>query len=281
MIRQFSYAKPSTLEEALQCLQAGDARALAGGTDLLVEMRNDLRQPDMLVDIKGLEDMDELSVDPDKGASIGAGVSLNRIAESAKVRKYLPVLSEAALSIATYQLRNRATVVGNICNASPAADMAPPLYVLGAEVVIAGSGGERKVKIAEFLTGVKQTALKQGELVLRLEIPEVPEARMAFEKKQRIKGHDLALINVAGLANRQRGILRICIGACAITPVLLEDTDTLYKKTKDPERLSEKVAELAGLAISPIDDLRCSKEYRMDMVAVFVKRVVRRICSGG
>jgi CO/xanthine dehydrogenase FAD-binding subunit len=281
MIRQFSYAKPSTLEEALQYLQAGDARALAGGTDLLVEMRNGLRQPDMLVDIKGLEDMEELSVDPDKGASIGGGVSLNRIAENARVRGYLPVLSEAALSIATYQLRNRATVVGNICNASPAADMAPALYVLGAEVVIAGSGGERKVKIEEFLTGVKQTALKQGELVLRLEIPAIPEARMAFEKKQRVKGHDLALINVAGLADRKRGVLRICIGACAVTPVLLEGTDTLYKKTNDPETLSEKVAELARRAISPIDDVRCSKEYRMDMVAVFVKRVVRRICSGG
>jgi carbon-monoxide dehydrogenase medium subunit len=104
---------------------------------------------------------------------------------------------------------------------------------------------------------------------------------MAFLKKQRIKGHDLALINVAGLADRPTGALRICIGACAVTPVLLSDLDSLYKDTKDTEKLAERVAELSERAISPIDDVRCSKEYRKDMVRVFVKRLVRQICSGG
>jgi len=281
MIKPFFYLKPRTLEEALDALQADGARALAGGTDLLVEMRNGERRPETLVDIKGLKDLEELTFDPQKGATIGAGVSLNVLIDNAQVRKHLPVLSEAAFSIATYQLRNRATLVGNICNASPAADMAPALYILGGEVVIANAEGQRRLPIHEFLTGVKQTALKQGELVLRVEIPRLAKGKMAFLKKQRIKGHDLALINMAGLADRQTGALRICIGACAVTPVLLSDLGSLYKDAKDVEKLAERVAELSGSAISPIDDVRCSKEYREDMVRVFVKRLVRQICSGG
>jgi len=203
MIKPFFYLKPRTLEEALDALQADGARALAGGTDLLVEMRNGERRPETLVDIKGLKDLEELTFDPQKGATIGAGVSLNVLIDNAQVRKHLPVLSEAAFSIATYQLRNRATLVGNICNASPAADMAPALYILGGEVVIANAEGQRRLPIHEFLTGVKQTALKQGELVLRVEIPRLAKGKMAFLKKQRIKGHDLALVNMAGLADRQ------------------------------------------------------------------------------
>jgi len=281
MIKPFFYLKPRTLEEALDALQADGARALAGGTDLLVEMRNGERRPETLVDIKGLKDLEELTFDPQKGATIGAGVSLNVLIDNAQVRKHLPVLSEAAFSIATYQLRNRATLVGNICNASPAADMAPALYILGGEVVIANAEGQRRLPIHDFLTGVKQTALKQGELVLRVEIPRLAKGKMAFLKKQRIKGHDLALINMAGLADRQTGALRICIGACAVTPVLLSDLGSLYKDAKDVEKLAERVAELSGSAISPIDDVRCSKEYREDMVRVFVKRLVRQICSGG
>ncbi len=279
MIRQFSYLKPRTLAEALQALAPDGARPLAGGTDLLVEMRNGQRKPQVLVDIKGLEELQVLDVDPAKGASIGAGVPLNALVDSARVRKHLPLLSEAAFSIATYQLRNRATLVGNICNASPAADMAPPLYVLGAQVVIASPDGERRLPVDEFITGVKSTALKQGELVVRVEIPRPLPARTAFLKKQRIRGHDLALINAAGLAAGQGEVLRICIGACAVTPVLVAETDSLFKKIKDVEELAEQAADLAIRAISPIDDLRASQEYRRDMVRVFVKRLVRRICS--
>lgn len=285
MIRPFSYLKPRTLEEALEALQGEGARAFAGGTDLLVEMRDGERQPDTLVDIKALDELKALSIDPEKGASIGACVPLNVLVDNAQVRRHLPVLSEAAFSIATYQLRNRATVGGNICNASPAADMAPPLYILGAVLVIAGPAGERRLPISEFLTGVKRTDLKRGELLLRVEIPSIPQAKTAFLKKQRIKGHDLALINVAGLADKQAGIFRICVGACAATPVLLADTDSLYKDLKDvegsAERLAERLAELSDRAIFPIDDVRSSKEYRRDMVRVFIKRLVGKICSGG
>jgi CO/xanthine dehydrogenase FAD-binding subunit len=281
MIGPFSYIKPRTLDEALAALQEDGARVLAGGTDLLVEMRNGERHPRKLVDIKGLEDLRQIAVNPEKGAAVGACVPLNVIIDNAEVRAHLPVLAEAAFSIATYQLRNRATLVGNICNASPAADMAPALYVLGAEVVAAGAEGERRLPIEEFFTGVKRNALKKGEMVLRVEIPATGKAKTVFLKKQRVKGHDLAMINVAGLANSRSGILRICVGACAPTPVLIPDTDSLFRESKDPELLADRVAKLGQRVISPIDDVRSSREYRMDMAAVFVKRAVRQICSGG
>jgi CO/xanthine dehydrogenase FAD-binding subunit len=281
MIGPFFYFKPRALDEALEVLQEDGARVLAGGTDLLVEMRNGERTSRRLVDIKGLEGLRQIAVDPDKGAAIGACVPLNVIIDNAGVRAHLPVLAEAAFSIATHQLRNRATLVGNICNASPAADMAPALYVLGADVVITGPEGERRLAVEEFFTGVKRNALKKGEMVLRVEVPPAGNAKTVFLKKQRVKGHDLAMINVAGLADSRSGTLRICIGACAPTPVLIPGADSLFRESKDPELLAEGVMKLAERAVSPIDDVRASREYRMDMVAVFVRRALRQICSGG
>ena len=279
MIRPFAYVKPATMEEALDALKLDNSKPLAGGTDLLVEMRNGLKEPELLVDIKCLAELNTLTNDREGGVKIGAGVTLNALIENKEIRERLPAIAEAAFSIATYQLRNRATMVGNICNASPAADMAPPLYVLGADVVITGPCGERIIPISEFITGVKKNSLKKGELVVQVEVPQVPKAKMVFLKKQRIKGHDLALINVAGLADKQSGSLRICVGACAVKPLLLEGLDQAFQETKGVEQLAEQVARLALQAISPIDDVRSSKEYRMDMVEVLVKRVVRQICD--
>ena len=190
-----------------------------------------------------------------------------------------PVIHEAVSVLATYQLRNRATLVGNICKASPAADMGPPLFVLGAEIVIKGPEGERTMPVTEFMTGVQENALKKGEIVVRVDIPAYSKAKMGYMKKQRIKGHDLAVVNVAGLADPSSGTLRICVGACAETPILLEGTDQLYKEVNDIDKLAEEVSELAVSSISPIDDLRATAEYRSDMARVYVKRIVKRICS--
>ncbi len=283
MIRPFTYVKPATMEEAFDALKADNSRPLAGGTDLLVDMRGGAMKPDLLVDIKGLDELNIFSVDSGRrDVKIGARITLNLLIDNKTIRDHCPAVAEAAFSIATYQLRNRATLVGNICNSSPAADMAPPLYVLDAQVVIASPSedyGERTLPISEFMTGVKKNALKKGEMVIRVEIPELPRGKTAFMKKQRIKGHDLALVNLAGLADAEAGKLRICIGSCASTPLLLKGTDQLFKETKNTEKLAERAADLAVHSISPIDDVRSSGEYRKDMVKVFVKRLIHRICS--
>jgi CO/xanthine dehydrogenase FAD-binding subunit len=279
MIGSCAYFKPRSLEEAFAARQQEGARLLAGGTDLLVDMRKGLEPVELLVDIKGLEELKVLAVHPKNGATVGGRVTLNALIEDPGIRESYPVISDAARTIATYQLRNRATLVGNICNASPAADMAPPLYVLDAQVLIAGPKGGRTIPIGSFLTGVKKTSLAKGEIVLGVKLPYHGPARMAFMKRQRIKGHDLASVNVAGLADRAAGTLRICIGACAPTPILLKDTDRLLGAAKGLSDLAEQAARLALDSISPIDDVRASAEYRRDMVAVLVKRVVRMICS--
>ena len=279
MIKQFAYFKPGTLNKALGALQTEGSIPLAGGTDLLVELRGGVKRADLVVDLKGLPILAEFSTNPDNSISIGAGIDLNFLVNHGKIRKFCPLLSEAAYSIATYQLRNRATLGGNICNASPAADMAPPLYVLDAVVVAAGPDGERRIPISEFFAGVKRTSLKRSEIVIRVEIPPVPKAKMAFFKKQRIKGHDLAAVNMAGLAHSGSGTLRISIGACGVTPILLKGTDELYRENRDVEKLAEKVAALAVNSIKPIDDLRATAEYRWDMAAVLAKRLIRKICA--
>lgn len=279
MIKPVAYFKPGSLSEAVEALQSGRAKPLAGGTDLLINMRNGVEKPELLVDIKGLEELNEFSADEKKGITIGALVDLNFLIDSADVRKRYPVITESAATIATYQLRNRATLVGNICNASPAADMAPALYVLGAEVVINGPNGERKLPVSEFITGVKRTALKEGEIVVRIEITQAASGKMAFLKKQRYRGHDLATVNVAGIADPSAKTLRVCIGACAVTPVLLKGTDELYRESKNTDELADSVAELAQKAISPIDDVRASAEYRRDMASVYIKRLIRKICA--
>jgi carbon-monoxide dehydrogenase medium subunit len=279
MIRPVAYLKPRTVEEVLSALDGENAKVLAGGTDLLVDMRNGIIKPDLLVDIKGIGDLKLLSFDSG-GVAIGSCVTLNEIIDNANMKKKCPVLCYAASSIATFQLRNRATAVGNICNASPAADMFPPLFILGAMVVIATKREERKVSIRDFVTGVKKTSLKKGEIVVRVEVPLPPVgARMLFLKKQRIRGHDLAIINMAGIAHRDSKMLRLCIGACGETPMVIPDTDQLYRSVKDPVKLSEEVSRLALGAISPIDDVRASAEYRRDMVGVYVKRLVEQLCS--
>jgi len=279
MIREFDYVKVSTLKEATDALQSGNAKPLAGGTDLLVDMRNGVSRPDLLVDIKGIEELKTFSMNKGNGIEIGANVTLNTIIEDKKLRELCPVITDSAMSIATYQLRNRATLVGNICNASPAADMAPALYILNALVAAAGVNGERTIPIGEFITGVKKTTLEKGEMVVRVKIPRIPAGKTCFLKKQRIRGHDLATVNMAGLADRESNTLKVCIGACGITPILLEGLDDLYRNIRDRENLAEEVAMIALGAVSPIDDVRASAEYRRGIVYAYTKRLIREITS--
>jgi len=280
MIKPFSYIRPVSIKEACAALKEDNAFALAGGTDLIVDLRNGVKRAELLVDLKGIKELGIFSIDEGGGVSIGATVPLNNIIENKQIGAKCTVLGEAAFTIATYQLRNRATVVGNICNASPAADMAPPLYILGAQVVIGSENGERKVPVRDFFKGVKKTSLKKGELVLRVEIPPPPHsAKMAFLKKQRIKGHDLATINIAGVSSRDDGVLRICIGACSETPLLLEGTDKVFQNESNVEKLIQKISAIAMSSITPIDDVRSSAEYRRDMIEVYLRRLLNIICS--
>ena len=279
MLGNFEYKRIRSIEEGCQYLAeaAGEGIVLAGGTDLLVEIRNGLKSPALLVDCKGLDLLNEFNVD-DSGSAIGASVPLNRLIEHRGFRTIHPALADALASIGTYQLRNRATLAGNICNASPAADSAPVLLVLDATVVVVGVDGERTIPIRDFFTGVKKTTLKPDEIVTAVKLPSRTDLRTAFRKQQRIRGHDLAVVNVAGAYSPDERTLRLAIGSCAPTPVLL---DPIEADPKDADTFAGHVVEMVRSSVSPISDVRASADYRNAVLPILVKRILHELLGGG
>ena len=271
MIGTFDYVRVASVEEGCALIAAhnGSAVALAGGTDLLVNIRNTGRSPDLLVDFKEVAQMNELRTDTETGLKIGACVPLNVIADNKAINDRFTALTTAARSVGSYQVRNRATLGGNIANASPAADTAPALLVLDASVKATGKDGTRKIPIHELFTGVKKTSLCPGEVIIDITLPPMgPRVRSAFVKKQRVKGHDLAIINMAAYYNPDAGLLRIAIGSCAVTPILLPEINLSADEPID--ELAKRLNNIAQDAIHPIDDIRASAEYRRGLVSVLL-----------
>jgi len=277
VLANFEYQRIRSMEEGCRLLAEakGSGAVLAGGTDLLVEIRNGLKSPTLLVDCKSLDSLKAFHVD-DSGSSIGAAVALNRLIENRSFQTRYPALAKAMASIGTYQLRNRATLAGNICNASPAADSAPMLLVLDATVDIVGIGGPRAVPVRDFFTSVKKTVLKPDEIVAGVRLPERTDLRTAFRKQQRIRGHDLAVVNVAGAYSPSAKWLRLAIGSCAPTPVLL---DTIEVDSKDTGAFSQHVLKIVRSSVSPISDVRASAEYRRAVLPVLVERILHELLS--
>ena len=270
MLQEFSYQAPATQAELLQLLKekGNGIRLLAGGTDLLVDIRSGNHPPELLVDLKKVPEFKHLSFDAKNGLSIGATVRCIDVMQNKIVREKYPLIADAAGRIGSIQLRNRATLVGNLCTASPAADMAPGLLCLDASVEIASTSGTRTVKLAEFFTGVKRTVLERHEVVTRLLIPaSMAGLKSGMEKLKRIKGHDLALASVCMV--RRDTKLRIAVGACSITPVLLPEFSI-------GDALSD-IKEDVAKAIKPIDDVRASAKYRVFMVQTYIERLWNRI----
>lgn len=280
MLGRFDYERPTNLAEAVRLLaETPSAAILAGGTDLLVDLRAGRRAPRLLVDVKKVDGLRRLDVGPRGELTIGAAVPLNEVLEHASVRRSFGGLAQAAASIATYQLRNRATVAGNLCNASPAADLAPILLVLGAAVGVVGPQGERAIPMSEFFAGVKRSALAPGEIATEIRVPAgEPGLRSAFLKQQRLRGHDLAVANVAGALAPSAGTLRLAFGSCAPTPILLAPIAT---RNVSADAISEAAVRAALAAARPISDVRASAEYRQAVLPVLVRRVVAELLRGG
>ncbi len=281
MIGTFDYVRVSSIEEGCELLTAngGNAAALAGGTDLLVNVRNTGRSPDLLVDFKDIKQMNRLVIEEGNGATIGACVPLNVIADNTVINDRYTALAAAARSVGSYQVRNRATLGGNIANASPAADTAPALLVLGASVNVTGKNGTRKIPIQELFTRVKKTSLKEAEVITDIVLPSVSRTRSAFIKKQRVKGHDLAIINMAASYDADAGKVRVAIGSCAVTPILLPEFSLSPDERVDS--LIERANDIAQEMISPIDDVRASAEYRRALVPVLLHDLIWGVLSPG
>jgi CO/xanthine dehydrogenase FAD-binding subunit len=267
MLHEFSYIEPGSLQELLDFLaEKGEkSSVLAGGTDLVVNVRAGVDKPEYVVDIKGIPELQELTFDPAKGLSIGATVTVNRLIESDDVKTHFSILTTAARELATFQLRNRATVIGNVVTASPCGDMSSPLLCLDAAVELVSAKGTRQMPLREFITGVKKTEIKSSEIVSRITVPVTHiDAAGGYEKLKRIKGHDLGVVAVA--MTRTASAIRVAISSAAPTPVLLPD----FPVDAD----AESIQKVAQEAISPIDDVRCTKEYRRFMVDVYIRRLL-------
>lgn len=273
MLSRYDYFKPESLESALTYLnEKPNTNILAGGTDLLVVLRKNLINCEHMLDIKGISELDKLEYRPGKGLYIGANVIVNDICFNKEIRKKYPALAEGADNLASFQLRNRATVVGNICNASPGADLAPALLVYDAKVVIKSLDSERTISLEDFFVHVKKTVLEPGEIVTAIKIPDVEAGdNSSFQKMARIKGHDLAITGAAVRITPDKKA-KIALNAVAITPLRLRN---LEEELKDKEFNKETLAwvqEQIPKHIKPISDVRSSKEYRLHVSGVLVRR---------
>jgi carbon-monoxide dehydrogenase medium subunit len=259
-MKPFQYAAPRTVEEAVEELsRPGRARVLAGGTDLLVRLKRGDWVVDRIVNLKKIEDLSAITDEGAGGVTIGALVTMAALVKSAAIVRRFPLLIEAALQMASPQVRCLATVGGNLCNASPAADMAPPLMVLGASLRIAGPRGSRDMPIESFFTGPGACALEACEILTHIRLP-ASTGPGAFLKFSPRRAMDLAIVNVA--CRRSDGRIRLALGAVAPTPILVPPS---------PEQ--------AVAACSPIDDLRASAQYRRHLVAVLAGRALERVSA--
>ena len=282
-MRRFDYFEPKTLDEAVALLgrHAGKADVLAGGTDLLVEIKERLRAPDYVVNVKKIPGLGHLDYDDERGLRFGALVTAREIETTPLTVKNYRGLRQSAREIGSIQIRNRATVAGNICRASPSADTLPPLIADGASVTVYGPQGERSVLLEDFFTGPGKTVLKPDELVTGLRVPPpAPRTGKVYIKHGRRTEMELATVGVAAtltLGDDGRcADVRIVLAAVAPTPLRALAAEALLRgRTVDAEIIAAAAAAAAGEA-RPIGDVRGSAEYRREMVGVLVGRALEQ-----
>ncbi len=270
------YERPTTLDGALALLsEAAESPPVlvAGATDLAVDVRRGRDVP-FVVDVKQIPELNEYNWTPDGALVMGACVTMKHIGADPRVRERYPALAAAADDVGSYQIRCRATIAGNLGNASPCADTAPPLLVLQARLRLRSRSGEREVPLETFFVHVKRTTIQPGEIITHVIIPpQPPGLRNVFLKIKRVRGHDLALVNAAGAFDPIGREIRLAVGAAAPTPILVPGLEGICPEGACPEEVGEALAERALAAISPIDDVRASAEYRRDMVATMCRRI--------
>jgi CO/xanthine dehydrogenase FAD-binding subunit len=284
---KMDYLKPAGLAALLDLLdESRHVRCLvyAGGTDVIPRLKARLIQPPrVLVDLKGVHELDFISCDDHSGLRIGALATLSSVISTEAVRKKYPALFEGARSIASTHIQNRGTLIGNICNAVPSADSAPALLCLGAKVVCLSKGGDRTVDIDRFILGPNTTSLRPGEIVSEIQVPPaVAGTHGAYVKLSPRSRMDLAVVGVAAVVPKDSetfGDIRIGLGAVAPTPMRCTKAEQRIRGEAVTEKVILEAASLAARECEPIDDHRASAMYRRMMVEVLVKRAIYRALS--
>lgn len=283
-MKDFAYHAPKSLADATALLAQhnGRARILAGGTDIIVQLREGLRDADVVVDIKHIPDLMQLECGVASGLRLGAGVPCSRIYEDAKIAAAYPALADAARIIGGWQIQSRASIGGNLCNSSPAADSTPPLIVLSAVASVLGGHGKRDVKAEDFCTAPGRNVLQAGELVTTITIPPpAPRSGSAYERFIPRNEMDIAVVGVASwiqlnAAGDKIEGARIAVGAVAPTPKFAEAASRSLIGQAPTEAAFAQAGELAKQVASPITDMRGTVEYRTHLVGVLVKRTLEK-----
>jgi len=276
-MQSFDYQKVYSLQDALDKASKGGSVFIAGGTDLLVQIKEGKIRPQRIIDVKGIHEMEGLAISGDE-FSIGALTCIRSLETSPSVSEKVPLLAQAAAKLGSIQVRHRATIGGNLCNASPSAEMAPALLALDAKAMICGKTGTRVFDLTEFFLGPGMTVLGNGEILTRLKIPLTRNRQGSiYYKLSTRKAMDLAFVGVAVLlelgGDDQILKARIALGAVAPTPIRVPLAEKLLEGSVLSHDAARKSAELAVQSCKPISDHRASAEYRKEMV--------RELCQQG
>ena len=279
---EFEYLTPETVKETVELLtlHQGQARLMAGGTDLLLDMKRRKETPAYVIGLKQIRDLDFINYDKTIGLSFGPLVTVHVIETSPLINEKFPVLSQAASVLGSVQVRNLATVVGNLCSALPSADMAPGLIVLGAQMRIAGAKGEHIVAVEDFFAAPGESVLSPDELVTEVRVPNPPaQAGMVYLKHMSRSAMELSTIGVATLVALKNGFcdeVRICLGTAGPIPARATNAEGILKGKHPDNGLIKKAAEVAAHECNPRSSIRASEEYRRELVKVLTRKALNQ-----
>jgi carbon-monoxide dehydrogenase medium subunit len=275
-MNRFQVATPTSVNDVLRMLAdfGPDAAVMAGGTDLLIHIRNGKRLPKLVVLLRKTRDLDGVVTVTDEGVSFGALATLIDIARHPLVRKHYTAIAEASGRVGSDQIRNRGTLCGNVANASPAADTMPPLYVHDAIVNVRGPAGRRAVPIRSFVVGPGKTALAPGEIIESIFCPRPAEASSsAYLKLARRHGIDLATVGAAAFTSSS-GEVRVALGAVGPTPVRAIEAEKLLAPGLSDTETMQCGLDVLAAATNPITDIRGTREYRLAMAKVLARDAI-------
>jgi len=279
-MKEFTYHEPQTLEEALSLTSkfGKDAEILAGGTDLVVQMNRGAKMPSHIISLKNLSDLKSIEHKPDGNIWIGPLVTHTSLATNPIISRHLRILSEAAATIGTLQIRNRGTIGGNICTASPAGDIIPPLICAGTKLKLATQSGSRLLDIDQFFSGPQVSLKKSDEILTSIHIQKPPDfTGGTYLKLGTRRAAEIAVVGVGVLISLDES-KSFCVNAgigvasAGPTPLHCEEAENLLKGKELSEEIIEEAARVAQKEASPISDLRSTSEYRSEMVFILTKR---------
>jgi carbon-monoxide dehydrogenase medium subunit len=281
-MRGFTHVKPKTLQEAVSLLTQyqGNSKIIAGGTELVNQMKKKVMTPEYVIDITYIPGLNRIEYDARNGLKIGALCPLMDLECSPLVKERHDALARAVHTIGSVQVRNLGTIGGNLCNAAPSADSVPILIGMDATARIFGPAGERRIELKDFFTGPGLTVLATGEILVGIDVPNPPPRSAAVYLKQSLRrAMDLAVVGVAVVLSlapdHSLADIRIVLGAVAPTPIRAMKAEAVIRGKKLDCPLIREASRAASDEAEPISDIRSSKEYRKDMVAVLTERALQ------